>query len=100
MITTAYDRSSIISVDASREFKKQVNVTVPDNMKTYSVMISFLKTEVDVSEEIKLNTFSGFISSVGGNLGLFTGFSFLTALLVFIEWLSKFIGTTFGLQNE
>ena len=62
MITTEYDRSSIISMDASREFKKQVNVTVPDNMQTYPVMISFLKTEIDVSEEISLNTFPNLIT--------------------------------------
>ena len=83
-------------MDATREYKKQVNVTVPDDMKTYSVMISFLKTEVDTSEEISLNTFPDFISSVGGNLGLFTGFSFLTALFVFVEWLHKCIGKKFG----
>ena len=100
MITTEYDRSSIISMDASREFKKQVNVTVPDNMQTYPVMISFLKTEIDVSEEISLNTFPNLISSVGGNVSLFTGFSFLTALFVFLEWLSNFIGGSFGHQTE
>ena len=83
-------------MDATREYKKQVNVTVPDDMNTYSVMISFLKTEVDTSEEISLNTFPDFISSVGGNLGLFTGFSFLTALFVFVEWLHKCIGNRFG----
>ena len=59
-------------------------------------MISFLKTEVDTSEEISLNKFPDFISSVGGNLGLFTGFSFLSALFVFVEWLHKCIGKKFG----
>ena len=83
-------------MDATREYKRQVNVTVPDDMNTYSVMISFLKTEIDTSEEISLNTFPDFISSVGGNLGLFTGFSFLSALFVFVEWLHKCIGKKFG----
>ena len=96
LTTEEYDRSSILAVDATREYKRQVNVTVPDDMNTYSVMISFLKTEVDTSEEISLNTFPDFISSVGGNLGLFTGFSFLTALFVFVEWLHKCIGKKFG----
>ena len=64
-----------------------VNVTVPNNTKTYTMMISFPKTVL--SEEIKLNIVSDFISAVGGNLGLFTGFSFLSLLLQMVEWSRK-----------
>ena len=52
-------------------------------------MLSFLKTDIDLSEEIALNQLSDFISSVGGNLGLFVGISFLSALLTLVEWFRK-----------
>ena len=89
--TIGYDRDSIIAIDASKEFKKQVNISVSDDLETFSEMLSFLKTEVDKSEEIRLNTFPDFISSVGENLGLFTRFSFLAAILTFHEWLQACI---------
>jgi hypothetical protein len=51
--------------------------------------LSFLKTDVDLSEEISLNNINDFISALGGNLGLFTGFSFLSVLLTLAEWSQK-----------
>ena len=73
--------------------KTLLDVSVPNDTKTYSAMISFLKTEIDLSEEISLNQFSDLISSLGGNLGLFTGFSFLGVLLTLIEWKQKAFAT-------
>lgn len=70
-------------------YKTLINVTRPHNIETYSTMISFLKTDVDVSEEIQLHNVPNFISSVGGNLGLFIGFSFLSVLLRFFEFTRK-----------
>ena len=84
--TIDYDQNSLISVNMNNALKALVNVTVPNNTKTYTTMISFPKTDVDLSEEIKLNNVSDFISAVGGNLGLFTGFSFLSLLLQMVEW--------------
>ena len=89
MQTTEYDKDSIIPINMNNAFRKILNVTVPDGVKTYSMMLSFLKTDIDLSEEITLNQFSDFISSVGGNLGLFVGFSFLSALLTLVEWFRK-----------
>ena len=89
MQTTTYDKDSIITLRMNDAFRKILNVTVPPGVKTYSMMLSFLKTDVDLSEEITLNQFSDFISSVGGNLGLFIGFSFLSALLTLVEWFRK-----------
>ena len=89
MQTTEYDKDSIIPINMNNAFRKILNVTVPDGVETYSMMLSFLKTDIDLSEEITLNQFSDFISSVGGNLGLFVGFSFLSALLTLVEWFRK-----------
>ena len=89
MQTTEYDADSLITVHMNNLLKTLLQVSVPNNTKTYSAMVSFLKTEIDLSEEISLNQFSDLVSSVGGNLGLFTGFSFLGVLLTLIEWKQK-----------
>ena len=89
MQTTEYDEDSIISVEMNKAFTNQINVTVPKDTKANSMMLSFLKTEVDRSEEISLSNIPDFISSVGGNLGLFTGFSFLSALITLVDWVRR-----------
>lgn len=45
------------------------------------ISIYYYKTTVQVSTTSKLFSFSSFISSIGGNLGLFVGFSFISAIL-------------------
>ena len=57
-----------------------------DNTETYSVVINYDTSDVVVSEEISLTTLPDFISSVGGNLGLFIGFSVLPVLLQAIDY--------------
>jgi hypothetical protein len=47
----------------------------------------YLDQNVEISHEVKLVTFNGFISSFGGSLGLFLGFSCLSTLLM----MKKFI---------
>ena len=88
-----YNADSLITVHMNNMLKTLLDVSVPNDTKTYSAMISFLKTEIDLSEEISLNQFSDLISSLGGNLGLFTGFSFLGVLLTLIEWKQKAFAT-------
>ena len=91
MQTREYDSRRIITGKINERLKQMINITVPNNTKTFSMVISFLKTDIDLTEEISLYSFFHFISSVGGNLGLFTGFSVLATLLTFIEWLHKII---------
>ena len=92
MEATEYDSSSIISAKINDRFRQMINITSPNQTKnTFSTAISFLKTEMDLTEEIRLYTVFDFISSVGGNLGLFTGFSVLAVCLAFAEWLHTII---------
>ena len=86
--TAEYSTDSLISVHMNKAFKSTVGVKVPKT-KSYSAMISFPKTDVDINQEVTLNNISDFISSVGGNLGLFTGFSFLSILLEMAGWYRK-----------
>ena len=57
-----------------------------DNVEDYRYIdISYSKTIVTVKTISKLIDFPTFISSVGGNLGLFVGFSFINVLFFFYE---------------
>ena len=65
----------------AESFRQTVKITRPNNIDTYSVALMYANCDVTVSEEIQLTTLPDFISSVGGNLGLFIGFSCLPVLL-------------------
>ena len=52
------------------------NQTIEDN-DTRSIVLYYSTTEVKVTHQELLINFSTFVSAVGGNLGLFIGFSFL-----------------------
>ena len=54
----------------------------------------YTTSDVSTFTEARLIDFSGFVSAIGGNLGLFLGFSFLGMLFSLYEyiegsWLSK-----------
>ena len=88
---TEYHKDSIITSymgEAYKEIFKDILV-IPPNITTYSIMVSFSTTDTSVSEEVQMNRLSDFISSVGGNLGLFIGFSFLSLLLKLSEFAQR-----------
>ena len=84
--TSDYEEHSLITVKINKMFKDSIGLIFPNGTKTYSAMLSFPTTDVELSEEIALNNISDFISAVGGNLGLFTGVSFLSILLQLVDW--------------
>ena len=57
------------------------------NSKSFERIISMYYTTSDIATytENRLIDFSGFVSAIGGNLGLFLGFSFLGILFSFYE---------------
>ena len=58
-----------------------LRLEIPPNTETYSLIMNFAGSYIDLSEEIQLTNLSNFISGVGGNLGLFIGFSVLPVVL-------------------
>ena len=62
--TLAYDRSSSLSL-----------VDNPNGTEYIGMFFMYSTTEVKVVTEELLISFSNFISSIGGNLGMFIGFS-------------------------
>ena len=89
MEVVEYDTESIITTDMVEYYKSLYKLVIPENITTYTAMVAFLTTDVNLSEEVKLSNFPDFLSSVGGNLGLFLGFSFLTLLRDMAEWAKK-----------
>ena len=63
-----------------------LNMTArPEDSKTLA--IAYTTTDTKVSERVHLIDGYSFISSVGGNLGLFIGFSFLSFLFEAYDWI-------------
>ena len=89
MGTSDYEEKSLITVKLNKAFRDMLGLSFPHATKTYSAMLSFPTTNVDLTEEIVLNNISDFISAVGGNLGLFTGVSLLSILIQLVEWARK-----------
>ena len=71
-------------------YRRKTGIKRPNNTETYSVVINYDTSDVVVSEEIHLTTLPDFISSVGGNLGLFIGFSCLPVLLKATDYFCNF----------
>ena len=76
---TAYESDSIITTHMHRHFKAAYNFSTPEDKATYTVFASFKTTDVNFSEEVKMSNVSDFVSSIGGNLGLFLNYQLLGA---------------------
>ena len=60
-----------------------------ENTPSRAIYIYYSTTNVRLSSTSKLVSLSSFISSIGGNLGLFIGFSFMSVLLYVYKCLLK-----------
>ena len=81
-----FEKSNTITTYMTAAYRKTAKIIVPNNIDTYSVVLNLETTDVALSEEIQLTTLPDFISAVGGNLGLFIGFSCLPVLLKATEF--------------
>ena len=80
-----FGQSNTLLSNMTQVYRQGMKVTPPNDTNTYAVVLNFDTTDVVVAEEIKLITLPDFISSVGGNLGLFIGFACLPVLLKITE---------------
>ena len=85
----SYDDLSGISL------KKEGNAheTNSDTQKTTSITIYYATTDISVSSTSKLINLSTFISNVGGNLGLFVGFSVLGGLFYIYDFVAQYVSS-------
>ena len=75
-----YDSLSSINIKDQDETKTTQNQTEEKKPPFRYQFLYYSTTEVKVSTTSKLIDFPTFISNIGGNLGLFVGFSFLSGL--------------------
>ena len=66
-----------------------INIENKDKDDQRAILIYYSTTTIKVSTTSKLISLSSFISSIGGNLGLFVGFSFLSVFFLIYKFLSR-----------
>ena len=69
----------------AEDIKRKSTMIFEPRQRSPALVLSFGSTTTVVAERTKLVTFPNFVSSVGGNLGLFVGFSFLATLFAIYE---------------
>ena len=77
--TLSYDKYTTVSIFPEDQNTSNVlseNQTIEED-ESKAIIFYYSSTEVDVYTTDLLVNFSNFVSSVGGNLGMFIGFSFL-----------------------
>ena len=80
----------MIAKQLGQAYRQVYKINISEGIDTYSLAFSFAESFVDLSEETQLTSLPDFISAVGGNLGLFIGFSVMPVLLKTAEFLWHF----------
>ena len=70
----SFDRLSFINIEETPD-----DDSAAKKESTRAIFMYYSTTDIKVSTTSKLISLSSFISSIGGNLGLFCGFSFLSS---------------------
>ena len=80
----SFDKLSMIDIQEGKDENKN-STEAPAK----AIYLYYSTTDINVSTTSKLITLSSFISSIGGNLGLFVGFSFLSTFFFFYNFLER-----------
>ena len=80
----SFDKLSMYNIEDSKE--ENANAT---KESVRAIFMYYSTTDVKVLTTSKLISLSSFISSIGGNLGLFVGFSFLSTFFFFYNFLER-----------
>merc|ERR1712150_39377 len=78
--TVTYDRYSQMGQNILQTWFDISNITQKATEGSSNLFINYQSMEMKVSQKVRILNEASFISSVGGNLGLFIGFSFLDSL--------------------
>ena len=84
--TLSYDRNSMMAQATLENAFKTTKIAFETMKNRTSLFINYPIMEVKVSQQVQILDTSSFISSVGGNLGLFIGFSFLDTFFAIYKW--------------
>ena len=91
MEMVTFDKNSKMAHNSVTAWFQYYNITPSTTNGSASLYFQYQTTETAVSQKIKILNASSFISSVGGNLGLFLGFSFLDSLFVICKCVTTYI---------
>ena len=90
----SFDKLSMINIVDNKDGIKNSKKESPR-----AIFMYYSTTDIKVSTTSKLISLSSFISSIGGNLGLFVGFSFLSTFFFFYNFLERLFRTPKSEQN-
>ena len=93
MGTVTYDRYSQMGQNILQTWFDISNITQIATEGSSNLFINYQSMEMKVSQKVRILNEASFISSVGGNLGLFIGFSFLDSLFVICQWACTYCNT-------
>ena len=86
MDMVTYDRKSQMGHNLIQTYFQALNIPFSNTTKDGTMLYFTYQTlDTEVSQKVKILNFPGFISAVGGNLGLFIGFSFLQSLFILLQ---------------
>ena len=91
--TVTYDRYSQMGHNILQTWFDISNITQKATEGSSNLFINYQSMEMKVSQKVRILNEASFISSVGGNLGLFIGFSFLDSLFVIFQWVCTYLNT-------
>ena len=75
--TLSYDRNTFVSINPDIEPPNSVVKDREEAKNGTEILFYYSTTSIQILTEDAVINFSNFVSAVGGNLGLFVGFSFL-----------------------
>ena len=76
-----------------KSFKKQSMMNFNKSQDYPFILATYSKTVVTKMATSKMIDMATFISSIGGNLGLFVGFSFITGFFFLYDYTEKLMKT-------
>ena len=81
-----YDHQNFLGTQMVYTFRSLLDLP-PADPNTLTLWISFKRIAILAKEQIYITNVNSFVSSVGGNLGLFLGFSFFSTAIDLLGWL-------------
>ena len=96
--TQEFDSNSFIEIQYEED--EQTDAAVDIDGDVMEIKLYYSTTDVQVSKVIDLIDGATFVGSIGGNLGLFLGFSFLGSFYVIAQLLSNWRAQKKPLRNS
>ena len=91
--TIIYDKHSQMGHLMMKNLLEAYKIPISTSQESTLLFINYQSLDTEVSQRVKILDASSFIRAVGGNLGLFIGFSFLDSLLILCQWICNYLNS-------